>query len=365
MNLRKKTGRAIRRLGYLYEHSRDSIFRQNNIDFNNLKRLRLGKLVEITHPVVLISQIPRSGGTLLSQLFDGHPQIYAHPLELHFGATRGSGKNRRWPNLELNTNADLWFDQLVEERFIRFSKEGYRKGKKRFYDILDSYPFVFLPNLQKEIFFQQISKQEIASQREILNCYMTSFFNAWIDYQGLYLSNKKYITAFLPQVSPRVDIFSDKIKGDLDRFFKHYPDGKLLSIIRDPKAWYVSSIRFELKHANDLGSWVALWKEAATLILANKEKYGDQIYLLHFESLILETEETMHKLSNYLDIKFTESLLTPTFQGMDIRANSFEKQKTGIINAPLKRADDLTEVESAYIHKETQELYEAVLSAIG
>jgi hypothetical protein len=36
-------------------------------------------------PLVLISQAQRSGGTLLSQLFDSHPAIAAHPHELSIG----------------------------------------------------------------------------------------------------------------------------------------------------------------------------------------------------------------------------------------------------------------------------------------
>ena len=39
----------------------------------------------VNQPLLLISQVQRSGGTLLSQLFDGHPQVHAHPHELKIG----------------------------------------------------------------------------------------------------------------------------------------------------------------------------------------------------------------------------------------------------------------------------------------
>ncbi len=35
--------------------------------------------VPVNQPVALISQAPRSGGTLLRNLFDGHPQCHVHP----------------------------------------------------------------------------------------------------------------------------------------------------------------------------------------------------------------------------------------------------------------------------------------------
>ena len=54
-------------------------------EYRYLCQARLKHLVEVREPLVLISQIPRSGGTLLSQLFDGHPECHAHPGELEIG----------------------------------------------------------------------------------------------------------------------------------------------------------------------------------------------------------------------------------------------------------------------------------------
>src|SRR5919198_369926 len=66
-------------------------------EYEALCRARLRHLVEVREPLVLVSQIQRSGGTLLSQLFDGHPQCHAHPGELHIGWPR----KRYWPPLDL------------------------------------------------------------------------------------------------------------------------------------------------------------------------------------------------------------------------------------------------------------------------
>ena len=43
-------------------------------EYHELCRARLDHVVPVREPLVLISQIQRSGGTLLSQLFDGHPE---------------------------------------------------------------------------------------------------------------------------------------------------------------------------------------------------------------------------------------------------------------------------------------------------
>ena len=51
-------------------------------DYEALCRVRLEHLIEVREPLVLISQVQRAGGTLLSQLFDGHPECHADPFEL-------------------------------------------------------------------------------------------------------------------------------------------------------------------------------------------------------------------------------------------------------------------------------------------
>ena len=47
-------------------------------------------------PLVMISQAPRSGGTLLAQLFDGHPDLLVFPHELKWG---GQIKHA-WPKVD-------------------------------------------------------------------------------------------------------------------------------------------------------------------------------------------------------------------------------------------------------------------------
>jgi len=62
----------------------------------------------ITIPIALISQIQRSGGSLLSQLFDGHPELHAHPHELKIGYL----KKYHWPEININDDSSNWFKKL-------------------------------------------------------------------------------------------------------------------------------------------------------------------------------------------------------------------------------------------------------------
>ncbi len=326
-----------------------------------LYQMRLEHMTPIDQPLVLISQIPRSGGTLLSQLFDGHPQCYTHPHELYIGYP----KRRHWPDLDFDVSAEDWFEQLLEKGTVKRFWDGYQKYPRKLYHRGDNYPFLLLPNLQRELFIKQVTQTNITCQRDILNCYMTAYFNAWLDYQGIFDSNKKYVVAFGPLVEKTADELLRVYENNVTRFFKDYPDGKLLSIIRDPKTWSVSArLRLPRCYA-DLQTGIAFWKACANAMQTNKERYGDQVYLLRFESLLQDTEATMHALADYRGLTFHNRLLKPTFNMMDIRANSIDAVQTyGILHTPLERAKMLSQAEVDYIEAETQEIYQAVLSAI-
>src|SRR5688572_13947037 len=83
-------------------------------EYDLLLQHRIKHLVRVDQPLCLVSQVQRSGGSLLSQLFDGHPALHAHPSELRIGYPRAKTD---WPSAELllgaPTNA---FRRLHDEK---------------------------------------------------------------------------------------------------------------------------------------------------------------------------------------------------------------------------------------------------------
>ena len=116
-------------------------FRQSTIHLNNLYQSCLAHTRPVTAPLALISQIQRSGGSLLSQLFDGHPEIHAHPHEMMIGYT----KKHVWPRIDLGEAPERWFGVLFEDLVIQHAALGYKKGRKG----NETFPFIFFSPLQK------------------------------------------------------------------------------------------------------------------------------------------------------------------------------------------------------------------------
>jgi hypothetical protein len=279
-------------------------------EYATLCRVRLEHLVEVREPLVLVSQIQRSGGTLLSQLLDGHPECHAHPHELKIGYPR----ERNWPPLDLD-RPETWFEMLFERRSARNFRRGYRKSLKgRQHDV---FPFLFPPRLQKAIFDAAVAATSPASEREVLDCYFTSYFNAWLDNHNLHTGPKRVVTGFTPRLAMEA--------GNLERFFAAYPDGTLVSTVREPRAWFFSASRYAPEHFGDVAVATGLWRQSTEAALEALERYGgERVLLLTYEQLVLETEATIRLVADRIGISMSPVLLEPTFNRRLILANSSE-----------------------------------------
>jgi hypothetical protein len=321
-------------------------------EYRYLCRNRLEHLVEVREPLVLISQIPRSGGTLLSQLFDGHTEVHAHPGELEIGyPTRFD-----WPELELDAGPDRWFEMLYEKKAQAHLRRGYAKTGLGS-DASERFPFLFSPRLQKAIFERCAGCRPIERQRDVLDCYFTSYFNAWLDNHNLYTGPKKLVTGFLPRPSGDVQV--------LERFFSAYPDGVLISAVRDPRAWYASARELERDEYRTVESGIQLWRQSAEAALSAVSDYGDRVALVTYDQLVLETNPTMRRIAERLRISMSPALLEPTFNGRPIRANSnFAVDGHGILRERTTAYRDLLDSDAvALIEEAAGDLYDRVSAA--
>jgi hypothetical protein len=321
-------------------------------EYEELMRMRQEHLVPVQEPLVLISQIQRSGGTLLSQLFDGHPEVHAHPHEVCIGKPH----KWDWPPLDLSA-PETWFATLHEPLLAEWIETGYVKDqtalrKQRDPDVL---PFVFSLKLQREIFERCAAGAE--RQRDVLDAYFTSYFNAWLDNHNLYTGAKKAVVGFTPRLAMELD--------RVQRFFGAYPDGLLVSIVRDPRGWYASARRHR-KYYADLEQSIGLWRASTESAIEAAERFGDRVVILTYEQLLEDPEAGVAGLAARIGIAPTPDLLVPTFNRLPIRANSSEAvERTGILpERGTAYRDVLERAEIRAIERQAGDLYERA-AALG
>ncbi len=294
--------------------------------YETIVQNKLSHLVPVDQPMILISQVQRSGGTLMNRLFDSHPKCFSYPRELHWGRP----KKWNWPDIP----QDAWlqpdlFDYLFERWIVDLATHGHYAEPSRKIGF-ERHPFIFDLHLQRKIFDLQLAQQPPKEQRDILNSYLTSFFNSWLDYQAIYLEDKKFVTAF----TPRTIMLEDSVS----RFFRDYPDGYIVTQVRHPASWYSSAIRHGyLERYNSLEEIMDIWRQSAQAALDTKKFYGDRTVVLIFEELLSNTEGCMRHICDSTGLSFDPILASPTYNGILVSSNSEYQSKHGIDKAVIER----------------------------
>jgi hypothetical protein len=266
-------------------------------------------------PLVLISQISRSGGTWLSQLFDHHPQVWAHPLELRFGQSRKSD----WPELHSRVNAgEAWETLRYAKAEEAFASGSYAKGND------DTHPMLFDADAQHALFLRLAEIWKPVTGRDWFNLYFTSFFSAWLDHQRRY-DPKTYVVGFASMLALEPE--------SMRRFREVYPDGWLISILREPVGWYASvKQRAETDEKAKRSAKKRLYGgfdevEATYLdniksFHTNRAAFGERFIELDYEALAADTAATARGLAERIGLDWHPTLTQQTFNGMNIRPNT-------------------------------------------
>jgi lipopolysaccharide transport system permease protein len=303
---------------------------------------RIHWLVPVRQPLILISQIQRSGGTLVSRLFDDHPECFVHPYELLWGRPTKFD----WPVVDLGASVGAMFEAL-EEKWIRKAVVGgyYSKWTER-------HPFLFDRGLQRRIFESRFGPAP-TRQRDVLDAYLTSLFNAWLDYQGIYREPKRFVVGFIPRIN--------MLATSRDRFWQDYPDGYLLSVIREPANWLASAQRHittrNPQEYTVIENAIELWRQSTLGTLAAHAARPDRVIVVLFEDLIRKTEGVMRRVCGATGLTFSESLIHPTYNGRAVQSNSSFDASLEIDPLTLERGAALSLEDQSRIAVAAGDLY--------
>ena len=155
----------------------------------------------------------------------------------------------------------------------------------------------------------------------------------------------------------------------MERFFKVYPDGRLISIVRDPKNWFPSALRHNRKIKKDKYSNIQMaldrWINNIEAMIRNHQLYQERMCIIKFEDLVLRTKRVMQHLCAFLGIEYDDILLVPTFNGAPIPPNSsFNDNQEVIIKKTAERYKTLSAKEIGVIEQKTGDIYHRVLERV-
>ncbi|MDY6845629.1 MAG: sulfotransferase [Chloroflexota bacterium] len=265
----------------------------------------------IHHPIFVCGH-PKAGTSLITALFDGHPNILVYPEETLFfrrflPAIRGKTCKQQ---------IDLAKKLLIQ--MFEWNQENPPEHQKNYPD--RDYSHISFEEVSR-LLVEFLPSQNLETY-EFLNASVLAFGHA----ANLLDPNQQYWL----EKTPYNELYTDKI-------FNWWPEAKCIHIIRDPRDNFVS---YQRKHPD----WTAKifinnWVRSSRVGLKNLEKFGgEKYYLVRFEDLLTNPEEITGKIAQFLRITWDQSLLTPTRVGDGWQGNSmFAEKFHSISTAPIGR----------------------------
>lgn len=122
----------------------------------------------------------------------------------------------------------------------------------------------------------------------------------------------------------------------VDKLIAWYPECKIIHTVRDPRACYSSQF---YKHYNKNLAFIIKAKIGIIQFvymnlqfhwsynMYNKLKGSHNYYLCKYENLVLQPEETLKELCEFLKISFTENMLTPQLTSISSYSETRGKNK--------------------------------------
>ena len=215
-------------------------------------------------PIIIVG-VPRSGTSLLTAVLNRHAKVYISP-ESHF-FFRIWGNRRILGNLSKPSN----FDKLKPYfQSLKYIGSGWANTD------------IDISRL-KEKFYQE-EKQ---------------------DYESLFITFLKILSE-----QKNKEMFGEKTPLHLyflPQMVKSFKDIKIIHVIRDGRGTVSSLLGTDW--GKDLITYSIFWKNCMTLIRHFMSVNALEMLEIKFEDLVVQPENTLNKICDYINVNFTDSLM--------------------------------------------------------
>ena len=225
-------------------------------------------------PPFFILGRPRSGTTLLTTLFNAHPNVRIAPeFPIMFFLYQRFRKVKHWDEDTIRSFVDHVF---------YFSKFNIRRVENL--------------KLDREFLISELLKYK---DRASIQLFLKS-----INYFAFSVYDKKE-TLWIGDKNPVYSLYAN-------RLIKIFPDAKFICIIRDYRDNFISIKKLAEKdvavEAPVVSLQVARWRYFISRFLEYKRLYPDRFYILKYEDLVTEQEKTFRSLCEFLNISYDASV---------------------------------------------------------
>ncbi|MGD1875328.1 MAG: sulfotransferase [Mastigocoleus sp.] len=255
----------------------------------------------------------KSGSSLIRSMLDNHPELFVIPTESHYFQYTGHWVDYR---LRYASPKDMDKQSLIESLIQLVERKNNHSDP--YGDSVINGKF----NVAKFKAFLEESCFE--SPQELFENYV----------KGLHLSlTGEYLPEHINPVEKSVE------HAEFAVFLQQmFPACRFIHIVRNPYASLVAIRKSKTKKNYPLVSDFVLSLQNSYYNLYKNQRLLSNYLVVTYEDLLTHTEKTMQTIANFLDIKFVDSLLTPTLMGGSWNGNSSSGVGfTKISSAPLEK----------------------------
>jgi len=253
----------------------------------------------------------KSGTSLLRSIFDGHPDLFVIPIESHYFQNR-----KYWVDNEYRFERPSKLTHLeLQERFVKYIEKS-NQSEDKYSDGISKN--IFNINLFKDRFSK--IKNIINNDKKLIKKYFEALYYALTSTD---LPDNKRIV--------EKSVENAEFAIELNNLF---PDAKFIHIVRNPYSNFVSLRKYK---SINFG-YPIIRRMIKTLynnyyFLYKNKKVIDDYFIIRYEDLVTHPKEFIIKLCHFVNIKFRQILLTPTYNGKLWDGNSMEDKKFNTISS--------------------------------
>ena len=228
-------------------------------------------------PIFFILGRPRSGTTLLTTLFNAHPNVRIAPeFPIMMFLYQRFRKVKKWDEATIRSFVDHVF----------YYTKNSKIDKRRVNNL----------KIDKDFITNELLKYKDTGDLQL--------FLKSINYYAFSLYDKGE-TQWIGDKNPVYSIFAH-------RFRKIFPEAKFICIIRDYRDSFISIKRLADQEiaveAPSVSLQVGRWRYFVSLFLDCKHHFPDQYYILRYEDLVTNQETTFKSLCDFLGIAYDPSV---------------------------------------------------------
>lgn len=255
---------------------------------------------------VMISAGFEHGGNVTHRHLDGHPDLLVYPFESQLGnrnfmdfLASVERVQYRYPEFPEGLDARELYEQIIDEEMKTFLRK--RNGSK-FKDanlVMDESNRIasFMDELGHPPHFR----------RQVIKAFFKSTFIAWENYYTKPDENKVYVG-----YSPAIGI-------DSDRLIRDFPEIKIIHIIRNPFSAYRDTKRRPFPQP--INRYMITWNIYHSTVEMYAKMFPQNVRIFRYEDLIADKEDFMKNISEFIGVKYDESMLYPSWNATKIEEN--------------------------------------------